>query len=272
MFVLRFLGHISSFRKGFVLCFVFRSRKVEVKMLILKNPSYKETAVIKVEISKSVNIVFAGDKNTEIKSYGDENGNTIHYVEIEVPVSFKLAYESYEDVKKKRENNAKYDIIHGKQKASICCSECIEYGEYFLHDDESLVYRITYVDCRKIIDSMDDSVKSDTFGIEKTTGKVEGIITTIYQSVFGGDVYPSLEEKAANLLYFMIKDHPFVDGCKRIASSLFLEFLNRNNAIFMCGEKVMSEIVLVDLTHMIAKSDSKEKDIMIALVMSLISV
>ncbi len=53
---------------------------------------------------------------------------------------------------------------------------------------------------------------------------IEGILAAVYQDVFGGEVYPSLEEKAANLLYFMIKDHPFADGCKRIAASLFLEF------------------------------------------------
>ena len=59
-----------------------------------------------------------------------------------------------------------------------------------------------------MVDSMEDSFKSDVFGIEKETGKVEGIIAAVYQSVFGEDAYPSLEEKAANLLYFMIKDHP----------------------------------------------------------------
>ncbi len=89
-------------------------------------------------------------------------------------------------------------------------------------DGESPVYRITYADCRKMVDSMEDTFKSDVFGVEKEAGKVEGIIAAVYQSVFGGDVYPSLEEKAANLLYFMIKDHPFADGCKRIAASLFL--------------------------------------------------
>ena len=68
--------------------------------------------------------------------------------------------------------------------------------------------------------------------MEKENGKVEGILAAVYQSVFGGDVYPSLEEKAANLLYFMIKDHPYADGCKRIAASLFLEFLARNNALY----------------------------------------
>ena len=137
---------------------------------------------------------------------------------------------------------------------------------------ESPVYRITYADCRKMINSMEDTFKSAVFGVEKETGKVEGIIAAVYQSVFGGDVYPSLEEKAANLLYFMIKDHPFADGCKRIAASLFLEFLNRNNALFKKGKKVISDSALVAITLMIAESDPKEKDIMTTLVMNLLKI
>ena len=108
--------------------------------------------------------------------------------------------------------------------------------------------------------------------VEKEKGKVEGILAAVYQDVFGGEVYPSLEEKAANLLYFMIKDHPFADGCKRIAASLFLEFLNRNNALFRDGHKVISDGALVAITLMIAESDPKEKDIMTTMVMNLLSV
>ena len=132
-------------------------------------------------------------------------------------------------------------------------------------------FRITYKDCRKMIDHMEDSFKSDVFGVEKEPGKVEGILAAVYQDVFGGEVYPSLEEKAANLLYFMIKDHPFADGCKRIAASLFLEFLDRNHALFRNGRKVVSEGALVAITLMIAESDPKEKDIMTTLVMNLIN-
>ena len=139
-------------------------------------------------------------------------------------------------------------------------------------DGESPVYRITYADCRKMVDSMEDTFRSDVFGVEKEAGKVEGIIAAVYQSAFGGDVYPSLEEKAANLLYFMIKDHPFADGCKRIAASLFLEFLNRNNALFRNGGKVISDSALVAITLMIAESDPKEKDIMTTLVMNLLKI
>lgn len=78
-----------------------------------------------------------------------------------------------------------------------------------------------------MVDAMEDSFHSDVFGVEKEKGKVEGILAAVYQSIFGKDAYPSLEEKAANLLYFMIKDHPYADGCKRIAASLFLEFLDK---------------------------------------------
>lgn len=90
----------------------------------------------------------------------------------------------------------------------------------------------------------------------------------IYQSVFGKDVYPTLEEKAANLLYFMIKDHPFTDGCKRIAASLFLEFLSRNEALYVNGIKRISDSALVAITLMIAESRPEEKDIMTTLVMN----
>ena len=132
------------------------------------------------------------------------------------------------------------------------------------------LYRITYEDCRKLIDQMENSFHSDVFGVEKESGKVEGIISAVYQDVFGGEVYPSLEEKAANLLYFMIKDHPFADGCKRIAASLFLEFLNMNDALFRHGKKIISDGALVAITLMIAESNPDEKDIMTALVMNML--
>ena len=132
------------------------------------------------------------------------------------------------------------------------------------------VYRITYEDCRNMINHMEDSFSSDVFGVEKETGKVEGILAAVYQDVFGGEVYPSLEEKAANLLYFMIKDHPFADGCKRIAASLFLEFLDKNEALIRDGQKVISDGALVAITLMIAESNPEEKDIMTTLVMNLL--
>ena len=137
-------------------------------------------------------------------------------------------------------------------------------------DGKAPVYRITYDDCMTMVSHMRDSFDTDVFGVEKEVGKVNGIISAIYQSVFGEDAYPTIEEKAANLLYFMIKDHPFADGCKRIAASLFLEFLERNQALFKDGSKRIGDGELVAITLMIAESNPDEKDIMVKLVMNLL--
>ena len=118
---------------------------------------------------------------------------------------------------------------------------------------------------------MEYAGKSEVFGVEKEAGKVEGILAAVYQNVFGQEVYPSLEEKAASLLYFMIKDHPFADGCKRIAASLFLEFLNRNSILFRDGQPLISNAALVAMTLMIAESRPEEKDAMITLVMNFLA-
>lgn len=132
------------------------------------------------------------------------------------------------------------------------------------------IYHITYEECASMVKRMKDTFNTDVFGVEKEAGKVRGIIAAIYQSAFGEDAYPSIEEKAANLLYFMIKDHPYADGCKRIAASLFLEFLDRNNALFVNQRKKISDGALVAITLMIAESKPDEKDVMVTLVMNLL--
>ena len=140
----------------------------------------------------------------------------------------------------------------------------------FLNDLRHALKGLPYEECVQMVGQMKDSFKTDVFGVEKETGKVQGIIAAVYQSVFGQDAYPSLEEKAANLLYFMIKDHPYADGCKRIAASLFLEFLDKNNALFLDGEKRLSDGTLVAITLMIAESKPEEKEVMVKLVMNLL--
>ncbi|MBR5341754.1 MAG: virulence RhuM family protein [Erysipelotrichaceae bacterium] len=131
------------------------------------------------------------------------------------------------------------------------------------------VYRLSYEECRKLIDSM--TFNSDVFGVEKEKGKLEGILAAVYQNVFGTEVYPSIEEKASNLLYFLIKDHPFADGCKRIGATIFLEFLNKNNSLFKNGIQIISNSALVAITLMIAESRPEEKEIMITLMMNFLA-
>ena len=130
---------------------------------------------------------------------------------------------------------------------------------------------LSYNECRQLIDSMKFNDTSSVFGVEKEVGKLDGILKSIYQNVFGKEVYPTLEEKAANLLYFLIKDHPFVDGCKRIGASIFLEFLYKNEVLFVNGKQLLSNSALVAITLMIAQSKPEEKDIMIDLVMNFLT-
>lgn len=130
------------------------------------------------------------------------------------------------------------------------------------------IYRLNYAECMDLIKSMEFSAESGIFGLEKERGKLEGILSAIYQSAFGHDVYATFEEKAANLLYFVVKDHPFNDGCKRIAAALFLYFLDKNKALFKNGRKIISDSALVAITLMVAESKAEEKDLMIKLILN----
>ena len=95
---------------------------------------------------------------------------------------------------------------------------------------------------------------------------------TIYQTFDVIDLYPSLEEKAANLLYFVVKNHSFSDGNKRIAAGLFIYFLDMNQKLYSdLGNKRIGDNALVAITIMIAESKSEEKDIMVKLVVNLIN-
>ena len=128
--------------------------------------------------------------------------------------------------------------------------------------------KLTYKECKELITSMSFNSSSTIFGQEKSPGVLKGIIDSIYQSAFGEDAYPSIQEKAANLLYFIVKDHPFTDGCKRIAASVFLYFLNKNKLLFKDGQKIISDSTLVAITLLLAESKPEEKEIMINIIMN----
>ncbi len=129
------------------------------------------------------------------------------------------------------------------------------------------VYVLEYEECREVIDSMKFGEESELFGNEKDDS-FRGSIGAIYQTFGGEEVYPTLEEKAANLLYFLTKNHSFSDGNKRIAAALFLYFLDRNQALFPNGKKRIDDYALAALTIMIAESKPEEKDMMVKVVMN----
>lgn len=131
-------------------------------------------------------------------------------------------------------------------------------------------YVMTYTEAREIIDSMKFNHMSSVFGVEKEKGKLNGIIEQVYQNVFGQELYPSIEEKAAHLLYFLVKDHPFADGCKRIAATLFINFLFKNDHLYRNNKQVISNEALVAITILTAESNPNEMEIIVKLIMNLL--
>jgi prophage maintenance system killer protein len=131
-------------------------------------------------------------------------------------------------------------------------------------------YVLDYKSANEIVLSMKGNF-AGLFGIEKDQG-FKSAIGTIYQTFDGKELYPSAEEKAANLLYFIVKNHAFSDGNKRIAAALFIYFLNSNNILYRAdGSKRLADNTLVALTLLIAESKPEEKDTIVKVIVNLIN-
>jgi prophage maintenance system killer protein len=131
---------------------------------------------------------------------------------------------------------------------------------------------ISYEDARRAIEQLRVQYQaSDLFGREKDQS-FGGSLVSIFQTFDGSQLYPSIEEKAASLLYFLVKNHPFIDGNKRIAAFLFLWFLDRNKSLYRTdGSKRIADNALVAITLMTAESKPAEKNVMIKVIISLIN-
>ena len=129
------------------------------------------------------------------------------------------------------------------------------------------IYELTYEECQEVIKNMRFGDESDLFGKEKDDS-FRGSIGNIYQSFDGQDIYPTLEEKAAHLLYFITKNHSFFDGNKRIAATIFLYFLDKNKRLFADGRKLIDDHTLVALTIMIAESRPDEMEMMVTVILN----
>ena len=129
---------------------------------------------------------------------------------------------------------------------------------------------INYEDCFSIINELKFNNDSNLFALERNYG-LKSILGAIYQSFDGKDLYPTIEEKAANFLYMIIKNHVFIDGNKRIAATLFIYFLSFYNILYKDGRQIIDNNTLVAITLLIAQSNPKEKDILIDLVMNFLN-
>ena len=129
---------------------------------------------------------------------------------------------------------------------------------------------ITYEECIEVINKLKFNNESSLFALERNKGLKE-IIGTIYNTFDGKDLYSTIEEKASNFLYLIIKNHVFIDGNKRIAATLFIYFLNYYNILYKDNKQVIDNNTLVAVTLLIAESNPKEKDILIDLVMNFLT-
>jgi len=133
-------------------------------------------------------------------------------------------------------------------------------------------WELTTDEARTVIVQLAEAFPADTLLGRERGAALDGIVGAIYQSFGGEDLYPTVEEKAANLLYLVVKDHPLADGNKRSAAALFVTFLARNGILSkMSGEPRVSNNALAALTLMVAMSDPKEKELMVALLVRMIS-
>ncbi len=129
---------------------------------------------------------------------------------------------------------------------------------------------ITYDECIDVIKRLKFNESSELFALERNKG-LDSIINTIYQTYDNKELYPTFEEKAANLLYLLVKNHVFIDGNKRIAATLFIYFLSIHNRLFIDNKQVIDNNTLVALTLLIAESNPKEKEVITDLVMNFLN-
>ena len=153
---------------------------------------------------------------------------------------------------------------------SLTLLDDYDHQSFELPNGSKDVYRIEYKECLDIVKRSKFTGKNDNFGKERDKS-FDSSISTIYQTYDGKELYPTLEQKAAMLLYLVTKNHSFIDGNKRIASTVFLYFLDRNKSLFVDGRKRISDETLATLTILIAASNPKDKDIIINLILAILN-
>lgn len=185
------------------------------------------------------------------------------------------------------QQKAKHELLAGQEQGILNLlanySKTLTLLEQYDKEKLSLVKKakgkfiLKYEEAAKVIQEVKKELiakkeASDLFGRENSE-KFKALLGNIYQTFGGKELYPSLEEKSAHLLYFVIKDHPFIDGNKRAGSFLFVYFLDRNDFLYKnSGEKKINDNALTALSLLIAISDPKEKDKLIKIITNLLAI
>ena len=173
------------------------------------------------------------------------------------------------DIASRIDNNDAKDIIKVINRYSNALGLLDDYDHKTVNKPNGTINnnRIKYTECIKLVNDLKNEFDSKLFGMERDKG-LDSIINNIYQSYNNMDLYNSIEEKAANFLYLIVKDHTFIDGNKRIAAMLFIYFLSYYNILYKDNRQVIDNNTLVSITLLIAESNPIEKDVIIDLVMN----
>lgn len=169
-------------------------------------------------------------------------------------------------------NDAKEILkVIGQYSKALDLLDCYDHGTLEKPKGHNDLRQIPYGDCQDIIKELRFNNESDLFAVERIKGGLESIIGNVYQSFNNEDVYKSIEEKSANFLYLIVKNHVFADGNKRIAATLFIYFLNFYNILYKNEKQVIDNNTLAALTLLIAESNPKEKDVIIDLILNFLN-
>ncbi|HHD92134.1 MAG TPA: Fic/DOC family protein [Candidatus Portnoybacteria bacterium] len=183
------------------------------------------------------------------------------------------------------QEKTKHQLLFGQEKEildllanyskTLKLLEQYDQGKLRLSKRGKTKFILKYEDVKEIIKKIKEDLiakkeASDLFGQENDK-KLSAVLGNIYQTFAGQKLYSSIEEKSAYLLYFIIKDHPFVDGNKRIASFLFIYFLDKNNFLYRkTGERKINDNALTALALLIAVSDPRDKEVLIKIITNLV--
>jgi len=176
------------------------------------------------------------------------------------------------DIANRIENNDTKDVLNVINRYTKALDLLDDYDHKTLEKPKGNIQEkiISYDDCIKVINKLKFNNNSKLFALERKEGLKE-IIGAIYQTFDNNDVYPTIEEKAANFLYMIVKNHVFIDGNKRIAATLFIYFLQFYNILYKDNKQIIDNNTLVSITLLIAESNPKEKSILIDLIMNFLN-
>lgn len=153
---------------------------------------------------------------------------------------------------------------------SLALLDAYDTGRLSEPEGDAPTWELTYDGALSLVRGLPFYEGSELFGRERD-GQLAGIVGTLSQGFGGQDLYPTVQDKAANLLYLVVKDHPFFDGNKRCAAALFVHFLDKNGILRRGDHLLVEGNALVAITLMVALSDPSDKDTVVTLVKNLIA-